>query len=270
MSTIGDQYILGVGRSDHDRLHVISEIHDGDTRELLKRAGLAAGQRFVEFGCGLGYVSRWAAGLGAHATGIDLNENQVEVAQKMADEAGLKTAHFQVANIYEHGLEPGSLDMTHCRWLMVHLSRTVDAMRSIYAALKPGGVMVCEEADVSALYAEPHSQAYLEFVELGLNAGKRRGVDYTGGKRAHLWAREAGFEIVHVSAYQPHYISGKHKGFWNWTMVTLGEGMIREGTLGQARLEELERGMRAADNDPHTVVAHPRMHPLIARKPVAA
>ena len=90
MSTIGDQYILGGGRSDHDRLHVISEIHDGDTRELLKLAGLAAGQRFVEFGCGLGYVSCWAAGLGAHATGIDLNEHQVEVAQKMADELGKK------------------------------------------------------------------------------------------------------------------------------------------------------------------------------------
>ena len=31
---------------------------------------------------------------------------------------------------------------------------------------------------------------------------------------------------------------------------------------------ELERGMQAADMDPHTVVAHPRMHQLIARKPV--
>jgi cyclopropane fatty-acyl-phospholipid synthase-like methyltransferase len=267
MSTIGDQYILGVGRSDHDRLHVISEIHDGDTRELLKRAGLSAGHRFVEFGCGLGYVSRWAAELGAHATGIDLNEHQVEVAQRMADEAGLKTARFQVANVYEHGLEPESVDVTHCRWLLVHLNRPVDAMRSIYAALKPGGVMVCEECDASAIYSEPPSLAYQEFVELGLNAGKRRGADYCGGKRAHLWAREAGFEIVHVNAYQPHYISGKHKGFWNWTMVTAGEGMVREGTLSEERLRELERGMSAADMDPHTVVAHARMHQLIARKP---
>jgi hypothetical protein len=48
MATIGDKYILtGSGRSDHDRLRVISEIHDGRTRELLLRAGFAAGQRFV-------------------------------------------------------------------------------------------------------------------------------------------------------------------------------------------------------------------------------
>ena len=71
MPTIGDKYLLGTGRSDHDRLRVISEIHDGRTRELLLRAGLASGQCFVEFGCGLGYVTRWAASLGADATGID-------------------------------------------------------------------------------------------------------------------------------------------------------------------------------------------------------
>jgi len=124
---------------------------------LLTLVGLGAGQRFAEFGCGLGYVSCWAAGLGAHATGIDLNEHQVEVAQKMADEAGLKTAQFRVANIYEHGLEPESIDVSHCRWLMVNLNRPVEAMRSIYAALKPGGVMVCEECDVSALNTEPAS-----------------------------------------------------------------------------------------------------------------
>ena len=71
-------------------------------------------------------------------------------------------------------------------------------MRSIYEALKPGGVMVCEECGARALYTESPSQAYQEMLELGLNAGKRRGVDYDGGRRMHVFAREAGFEIVHA------------------------------------------------------------------------
>ena len=130
MSLIGDKYLLtGSGRSDHDRLRVISEIHDGRTRELLLRAGFARGQRFVEFGCGLGYVARWAA-----------------------------------------GLEPGGVDMSYSRWLMVHLNKPVEAMRAIYSVLKPGGVVVCEEADVSAVYAEPSSPAYVELREIALEA----------------------------------------------------------------------------------------------------
>ena len=160
------------------------------------------------------------------------------------------------------------MDVSHCRWLLVHLSRPVEAMKSIYAALKPGGMMVCEEADVSAVYTEPPNAAYIEMVQLCLEGGKQRGVEYTGGRRAHLWAKEAGFEIVHVDAYHPHYLDHKHKGFWNWTLVTAGERLVLEGTLTDARLRELEQGMRVADEDADVLVAHSRMHQLIARKPL--
>jgi len=268
MSSIGDRYVLGTGRSDHDRLRVISEIHDGRTRELLLRAGLVAGHEFVEFGCGLGYVSRWVATQGAQATGIDLNGEQVAVAQDLAREAGLANAAFRVANIYEPGIASGSVDVSYCRWLMVHLSRPVDAMRAIHGLLKPGGVMVCEEADVSAVYAEPRSAAYEELRDIGLEAGRQRGVDYTGGRRAHLWAKDAGFELVHVDAYHPHYVTGEHKGFWNWTLRNVGLGLVTEGVLPMARLEELVAGMTAADESPDTLVAHCRMHQVIARKPL--
>jgi len=267
MSTIGDKYVLGAGRTDHDRLRVISQIHDGRTRELLARAGLAPGHRMVEFGCGLGSVTRWAAAEGAQATGIDLNEEQVAVAQELAREARLPNADFRTGNIYEPGLEPESVDLAYSRWLMVHLNRPVDAMRAIYAVLKPCGVMVCEEADVSAVYTEPRSAAYEELRDIALEAGRQRGVDYTGGRRAHLWAKEAGFDLVQVDAYHPHYVTGQHKGFWNWTLRNAGLGLVSEGVLPKARLEALVVGMTEADESPDTLVAHCRMHQVIARKP---
>jgi 2-polyprenyl-3-methyl-5-hydroxy-6-metoxy-1,4-benzoquinol methylase len=90
MAGVGDNYILP-GRSDHDRLRIISEIHDGRTRELLLRAGFARGCFFVEFGCGLGYVTRLAADEGAQATGIDVNEEQVQGCQDLARKAGSPT-----------------------------------------------------------------------------------------------------------------------------------------------------------------------------------
>ena len=53
MAAVGDKYILP-GQDNHGRLRMISEIHDGNTRELLRRAGFFRGCRFVEFGCGMG------------------------------------------------------------------------------------------------------------------------------------------------------------------------------------------------------------------------
>jgi SAM-dependent methyltransferase len=266
MAVVGDNYILP-GQSDHDRLRVISEIHDGETRLLLRRAGFARGCRFVEFGCGLGYVTRWAAAEGARATGIDANEEQVHASQKLADQKGLAMADFRTASIYEPGLDPETVDMAYCRWLMVHLNRPVEAMQAIHRALKPGGVMVCEESGVSSVYTEPRSAAYEEMRDLALRAGRARGADYDGGRCAHTWAKEAGFDLVHVAAYHPHYISGPHKGFWNWTLRNAALRLVEEGAMSKERWKELVAGMTAADDCPHTVVAHCRMHQLIARKP---
>jgi SAM-dependent methyltransferase len=268
MSSVGDRYIFR-GKDDHDRLRVISEIHDSRTQALLSRAGLAARRHFVEFGCGLGYVTRWAAALGAHATGIDVNEEQIQVCQTLAQETGLRHASFRVGSVYEPGIEPNTLDVSYSRWLMVHLNRPVEAMRAIHTALKPGGVMVCEEADVSAVYAEPPSRAYDQMREIVLKAGLARGVNYSGGRCAHTWAKEAGFEIVHADAYHPHYLDGPHKGFWNWTLRNGTRRLVDEGVLTEARWTELVDGMTQADNSRDTVVAHCRMHQLIARKPLA-
>jgi hypothetical protein len=107
MSTIGDRYVLA-GKHDHDRLRVISEIHDGRTRDLLLRAGLTSGHRFVEFGCGLGYVTRWAATQGAAVTGIDASEEQIAAAQALTREAVVDRVEFRAGSVYEPGLEPAA------------------------------------------------------------------------------------------------------------------------------------------------------------------
>jgi len=264
MSKFGDAYVLESGRRGHERLRVISEIHDGRTRDLLRRAGLGQGKRFVEFGCGLGYVSRWAALQGATATGIDLSADQVSAATDLIEGGEVD---FSVASIYEHGLPDESVDVSYSRWLMVYLNQLVKAMRAIYRALKPGGVMVCEEADASGVYAEPHCEAYTEMREIALEAGRKRGVSYEGGRWAHRWALEAGFELLYVDAYHPHYPKGPHKGFSRWTFVEAGEALVAAGMLVAEKLAALNEGMRRADEDPGTVVAHCRMHQLIARKP---
>jgi SAM-dependent methyltransferase len=268
MAEFGDRYILSSGLTGQDRLRMLCEIHDPATRQLLSAAGLGATHRYAEFGCGLGYVARWAATQTAEVTAIDLSDEHLVEARRLASESGLTNIEFRNASIYEHDLAPNSLDYSYSRWLLVHLNRPVDAMRSIFDALKPGGAMVCEEADISVVYTEPSSAEYHEFRDLGILAGQKRGVSYEGGRQLHLWAAEAGFEVVHVSAYQPHYLTGPHKGFWSWTFWEAGPAMVDAGLLTDKRLAELSAGMHAADEDPGVLVGHCRTHQLIARKPL--
>jgi hypothetical protein len=62
-------------------------------------------------------------------------------------------------------------------------------------------------------------------------------------------------------------MTGKHKGFWNWTLRNVALGLVNEGTLSETHLQNLIARMTATDDSPETVVAHCRMHQLIAKKP---
>ena len=50
MSSFGDNYVLASGRTGHDRLRMLCEIHDPHTRQLLVNAGLNSTLRYAEFG----------------------------------------------------------------------------------------------------------------------------------------------------------------------------------------------------------------------------
>ncbi len=268
MATHGDRYILAAGRTGHARLQMLCDIHDSGTHELLLRAGIATAQRYVEFGRGLGLVSQWAASQATDVVAIDLSQDQLAEARDRAAAAGLENIEFREASIYEHGLPAESFDVSYSRYLLVHLNEPVQAMEAIYSSLKPGGTMVCEEVDISVVYTEPATEAYHTFRDLTLVAGEKGGVDYAGGRRLHRWAREAGFEIVEVNAYQRHYVSGPFKRFWSWTFLEAGPSMIEAGMLTEERFEQLASGMQEADDDPEIQVGHARHHQLIARKPV--
>jgi SAM-dependent methyltransferase len=268
MASFGDNYVLASGRSGHDRLRMLCEIHDPPTRQLLLRAGLNSAHRYVEFGCGLGYVARWAATLAAQVTATDLSEEQLSESRRLAREQGLRNIEFTTANIYEHGLEPGSYDYSYSRWLLMHLTRPVEAMRKIREALKPGGIMVCEEADISAIYTEPATDGYHSYRDLAFVLGEKINVDYAGGRHLHLWAREAGFEILHVDAYQPHFMTGPHKNFWSWTFHESVPNAMKMGVITEERWREISGSMHEADADPNVLVAHARTGQLIARNPM--
>jgi len=268
MSSLGDKYVLATDRSGHDRLRMLCEIHDPRTRELLLKAGLNSTHRYLEFGCGLGYVARWAATQAAHVTAVDLSEEHLSLARGMAVEQGLANIEFVNDSIYEHKFPPASFDFAYTRWLLVHLNRPVDAMRKIFEALKPGGLMVTEECDLSTLYTEPASDGYPGYAKVAISGGAKIGVDYEGGRRQHLWAREAGFEILHADAYQPHYLTGPHKRFWTWTFDEATPRVVELGLVTAERAREISASMHAADEDPTVLVGHSRTHQLIARKPL--
>jgi hypothetical protein len=64
--------------------------------------------------------------------------------------------------------------------LLIQLESPVAALVAIWVVLKPGGSMMMEEAELSAIYAEPHCESYASMRERAIETGRKRGVDSTG------------------------------------------------------------------------------------------
>lgn len=267
MSNRTDRYVLSSHSDGHERLRLLCQIHDEHTQKLLKKAGLGPGTKYLEFGCGLGYVSRWAAAQGAEVTAADLSDAHLAESARLAEAEGLTNITWVNENVYEHGLPEGHFDIAYMRYVLVHLNRPVEAMKAIQRALKPGGVLISEECDLGTVYTQPPQESYARFCEVALKLGEKRKVDYAGGMRTHLWAREAGYEVDHVHAYQPHYAEGAEKRFWSWTLAEAGEAVVEEGIETREGLTALLEDLRRVDEDRDVLLGHARVHQLIARKP---
>lgn len=104
---------------------------------------LARTAHIADMGCGPGALLLRAAKMGFHCTGIDLSEQMLAQAKKLAQTEGVADRVSLVhANVQEPPLAANSLDVIMSRNLMWNLPQPQQALRSWLTALKPGGLLI--------------------------------------------------------------------------------------------------------------------------------
>ena len=105
--------------------------------------------RCIDLGCGGGQVTLEIARLvapGESAVGVDMDQIKLDLARRTAAQRGLGNVEFRQLNVRDWD-EPGGYDAVYCRVLLHHLSWPVDLLGRMWAAVRPGGVLIVEDAD---------------------------------------------------------------------------------------------------------------------------
>src|SRR3712207_5178118 len=88
-----ESYVLRGGQAGAARLRLINRAKWPTTERLLATAGLRAGMRVLDFGCGSGEVTRRMAALvgaeGGEVVGIDLDPSILRLARREAEDSNL-------------------------------------------------------------------------------------------------------------------------------------------------------------------------------------
>ena len=202
---------------------------------LLNRTSLAAvapraGERVIDFGSGLGQLTRdFARAAGVPALGIERSEAQREEALRLArddgEEALLEIRTGDVMTPPLADAEWGTFDLAHARFVLEHVPDPLTVVRHMARAVRPGGRVVVEDDDHDVLRAWPEPPGLYALWRAYIATYAQHGNDpYVGRKLVALLA-EAGVSPT-ASTWLPF---GGCVGDPNFPALVVNLGGVLEG-----------------------------------------
>ena len=133
---------LGYPAENLDRIPAAAIDSFAGVGYFLDLAAIAPGEAVLDLGSGSGtdsFLAALAAGPEGHVVGVDMTEDQLAKARRLATEAGLTQAEFRAGYIEDPPVEPGDVDCVISNGV-INLSPDKPTVFAAAArALRPGG-----------------------------------------------------------------------------------------------------------------------------------
>ena len=157
-----NHYALGYSAEEERRLALQAKMFEGLTEDVLRRAGIGAGMRVLDIGCGVGDVSFLAArlvGPSGSVVGIDRADELIETARRRAKHLGIDNVAFVPTDV--SGFETDmTFDAVIGRLILLYLPDPSKTLQRLSLHLRPGGVIAFQEMDMST-FLPPGSAALI-------------------------------------------------------------------------------------------------------------
>jgi SAM-dependent methyltransferase len=245
------------------RLGKLQGLHDEATVRRLRALGVGSGWHCLELGAGAGSVARWMAdevGPTGKVTAVDRDASQLQPLREIAHvsvlEDDLTTMSFPEA----------SFDVIHSRSVLMHIDAADAVVATLIPALRPGGVVLFEEADgaPAATAVDPPAPFVAIMVPL---AGR-----WTWARHLPELLETLGLEDVHDDVRDGPLTGASPVGvFWQHTLRSIRPFLTdatRMGAAGAAPMDDATiEAMLALLDDPAFVMPFALRHNVSARRP---
>ncbi|WP_437635421.1 methyltransferase domain-containing protein [Sorangium sp. So ce854] len=177
---------------------------DEMTGRLLADAGIGAGMRVLDVGCGRGDVSLMIAqrvGERGQVVGIDRDARPLAAARDRARELGFSNMTFVEGDLGALGPEHGQFDAIVGRRVLMYQPDAAAAVRRLSGALRPGGVIAFQEHDATMVPASVTPLPLHERVHHWMwRTVEREGADIHMGFHLAAVLEQAGLTVERVRA----------------------------------------------------------------------
>lgn len=197
MTDTRDRYALELSEAEIGRYRLMA-VHARKELDLWRRAGVVAGARVADVGCGPGAVlAALAEEVGPTGSAIGVDGDPAAVATARAFTGALPQVTVVQGGADATGLEPGSLDTVMVRHVLAHNGPHEGAIVAHLAdLLRPGGCLYLVDIDGSSMRLEPEPEPdLLDLTTRYAAFHASRGNDLRTGLRLDRLLRGAGLEV---------------------------------------------------------------------------
>jgi len=267
-------YLMGHTEHERRRLALQASVLNPLTRGFLERAGLAAGMRVLDIGCGIGEVSLIAAamvGPHGHVTGLDLDPQSLDLARARARESGYDHVTFTHSSIDDYRAA-NLFDAVIGRHILIHTPNPLAVLRWAASILHTGGIVAFQEYDLSrSVPPYPQTSTWARANHLIVQLFSRATPHADIGIRLFHLMLEAGFPEPQGRA-EAAIDGGPDSPFFEWFAETLRSLLPRMEALGittaaELNVDSLAYRMRAEAVSARSGIVAPTMVGIFARKP---
>jgi ubiquinone/menaquinone biosynthesis C-methylase UbiE len=263
-----ERYVIRGGQQGYERLQLLARERWPDTSALFGRAGVGPGARCIDLGCGGGEVTFEIArlvGPDGRVTGVDMDEIKISLARQAAVERGVTNAELRVLNVNDWH-EASAYDVVYCRTLLHHLSRPVELLRRMWAAVRPGGAILVEDADFDGWFCHPPNEGFDFFVRAYSQVIARCGGDHATGRKLHAYFAEAGIPDPEVTLVQRLHLTDGGKMLALSTLDATADAILAEGVATEDEVTAAMASLAQFTGDAGTLIGGPRIFQLWSRR----
>ncbi len=263
-------YVLRGGQAGAARLRLLNRVKWPTTEQLLNKAGLRAGMRVLDFGCGGGEVTRRMAALvGAEGevVGIDLDPSILQLARREAEDLNLPVTFRHLGA--EELDEVAAYDFAYARYLLSHLQHPERAFEAMVQALRPGGRLAVEDIFFPGHVCYPPNAAFDRYLELYQAVVRAKGADPAIGPRLMGMALDAGLVDVQVELVVPVFRDDEGKRVAQVTMEHIRQAVVGAGLASDAEVDTIVADLEAFADDDRTLMSIAPTFQVRGRKALA-
>ncbi len=267
-------YVLGHSEQELARLERQAEIYSFETRDVLRRAGVKAGMKVLDVGCGIGDVSMIAAetvGPTGTVLGVDSSATALATAAARAQRAGYNWLGFHNADIFRFEPKEG-FDAIVGRLVLMHLPDPVKALRHLKRFLNADAVIAFIELDIGQACAVPEMTLLSQCIDWIMATYRQVGVEPNMGSRLYASFRSAGFtpRLIGTTRIESGPDSIAYQ-FAAQTIASLLPAIEKHGiaTAAEIDVDTLADRLRAAAIAGDHCILMPRLIGAWADKPAA-